>query len=185
MNARLLLAVAAVSLIGTAQAKSPGGGSGGGRTTSGIPQERRLEQDISGSDAIPGRIEAAGVQIEGKVLSGSGDPIGDVLVKLFSNGVVTNSARTKGDGTFRIEGNPPMGGTNTTVLWFQSPEPDRLLDVQAVLSEGTVAREHKLFPECVQEVTVLGGGARVEVRLMTSDELQAAVEASGCLEKDS
>lgn len=180
MNARILIPLLLAVACGSAAAKE---GSGGGSATPnpGIAQERRVEQDI-GADAINPMQEApAGLQIDGTVTDGSGSPLANVVVKLFSNGVVTASAQTAADGTFRIEANPPIGGNNTSVIWFQSPDPDRLLDTQAVLSEGATAKERHLFPPCVQHVQILGNQATVSVRLMTPDELKAAIQKSGCL----
>lgn len=180
MSARWMVLAAMAVTFGTAWAA---GGSGGGTTPNpGITEERRVQQDIGGSTLNPTREAEPGFQIDGTVTDGSGSPLGAVLVKMFSNGMLRASAQTAVDGSFRIEANPLIGGENSTVLWFQSPDPERLLDAQAILSEGKVAREKKLFPPCAQRVDVLGNHATVAVRLMTQDEMKAAVEQSKCLE---
>lgn len=151
----------------------------------GIPQERRILEDVSGSQVVPGREAPASLQVDGRVSTASGAPLGDVLVKVFSNGVVTATARTEPDGAFSVRANPPAGGNNTTVLWFESPDPDRYLDTEAVLAEGTVARDQKLFPECVQRIEIMGNNARLEVTMRTLDERRKALEESRCLERGS
>jgi hypothetical protein len=180
VNARILIALALTATAGTAWGKEGGGGSS--TPSPGIPQERRIQQEIGGSTLNPTRDAPAGFQIDGTVADGSGSAMGGVLVKLFNNGVVAASAQTAADGSFRIEANPLLGGNNTSVLWIQSPDPERLLDAQAVLSEGSAARQAKLFPRCVQRVDVVGNQATVAVRLMTPDEAKASVEQSKCLE---
>jgi len=183
MNARILIALALAGTCGTALAKDGGGGSS--TPNPGMPQERRVQQDIGGTTINPSRDAPPGFQIDGSVKDGSGVPMGNVLVKLFNNGVVAASAQTAADGSFRIEANPAVGGENTSVLWVQSPDPARLLDAEAVLSEGSTARASGLFPRCVQRVSVVGSQASVAVTLMTLDELKAAVQQSKCLESDS
>jgi len=179
MNGHIVVALLLAGTFGTAAAKDA---SGGATPNPGIPQERRVQQDIGGSTLIPSRDVPAGFQIDGTVADGSGAALSGVVVKLFNNGVVKASAQTAADGSFQIEANPAIGGNNTSVLWFQSPEPERLLDAEAVLSEGSAARENRLFPRCVQRVEILGNQATVAVRLMTLDEAKAAVGRSKCLE---
>jgi len=148
----------------------------------GTPQERRLDSDVMGSTSTPNRAVPQGVQIEGRVLTRGGSPIGGVVVKLFSNGVVSASAKSAADGAFRLEANPASGGDDTTVLWFESPSDD-LLDAHAVLHESRQAKERKLFPDCVQRVTVAGSTAQVEVVLMTEAERLDDLKKSGCLDR--
>lgn len=185
MSTRFLIALALVGTVGAAGAKE-GGGSGGGSTPDpGMPQERRIQDDIGGSTLNPTRDAEPAFQIDGAVADGSGRPLADVIVKLFNNGLVSASAQTATDGSFRIQADPALGGNNSSVLWFQSPDPERLLDAQAVLSEGSAAREAGLFPRCVPRVNIVGSQATVAVRLMTEDEAKAAVEQSKCLESGS
>jgi hypothetical protein len=184
MKLSTLILLALAGTFATAAAKD-GTGSGSSTPNPGMPQERRIGQDVSGSVLNPTRDAAPAFQIDGTVEDGGGGPLGGVVVKLFNNGVVAASAKTAADGSFRIEANPLLGGNNSSVLWFQSPDPERLLDVQAVLSEGQTARETGLFPRCVQRVEILGSHATVAVRLMTPDEKKAVVEQSKCLEAGS
>jgi hypothetical protein len=174
----LLLAVAPVHAAG-----GGGTGAGGGGTVNpGIPQERRIEEDVSGSQTIPERALPPGIQIEGTVRDSAGRPLEGVLVKLFANGLVRATAETVNNGTFSVESNPQIGGNNTSVIWFQSPT-DSLLDAHAVLSAGDVAREKKLFPPCVQRVELMGNSARVDVTLMSLAERAKDLDRSGCLER--
>jgi hypothetical protein len=183
MNARLLIALALAGTCGTALAKDGGGGSS--TPNPGMPQERRIQRDITTDPINPTREAQPSFLINGMVKDGSGNAMGNVLVKLFSNGIVAASAQTAADGSFRIEANPAVGGRNTSVIWVQSPDPERLLDAEALLSEGSAAREAGLFPRCVQRVDVLGNQATVAVTLMTLEELKAAVQESKCLESGS
>ena len=73
--------------------------------------------------------------------------------------------------------------TDTSVIWFQSPDPRRLLDSHVVLYAGDVARDRKLFPECVQRVNFVGSTASVQVTMLSEEERFAALEKSGCLDR--
>jgi hypothetical protein len=149
--------------------------------TPGPIQERRIGEDILGSTTNPTRAVPQSVWIEGTVVDAKGAPIEGVVIKLFANGLVRGTAQSANDGKFSLEGNPPVGGNNSSVIWFQSPAPDRLLDSHVVLYAGDVARERRLFADCVQRVTIAGNTAEVEVTLLSEAERFAALEASGCL----
>lgn len=187
MSGRSLLLSAILLVAAAASAPAGPGGAGDVPTpvNPGIPQERRVLEDVTGSPITPGREAPAGIQVDGRVVTGSGAPLAGVLVKVFSNGVVTATERTDSDGSFAVRANPAVGGNNTTVLWFESPDPERYLDSQAVLHEGTVARELGLFPPCVQKTEIAGSNAQIEVTMMTLDERKAALEQSRCLERGS
>jgi hypothetical protein len=180
MKKTLLGALALIALPVSPQAAPGDAGDSG--PNPGIPQERRLETDVFGSIATPNRAVPQGVQIDGRVVSRAGRPLGNVLVKLFSNGVVRGSARTAADGAFALEANPAAGTGDTTVLWFESPSED-LLHTHAVLHESNVARDRGLFPACVQRIVIAGSIASVEVVLMTEAERMADLKQSGCLER--
>lgn len=146
-------------------------------------EDRRIGEDVLGSTSNPVRAVPQALWIDGTVVDAQGTPLEGVLVKLFANGIVRGTARSANDGTFSLEGDPPVGGNNSSVIWFQSPAPDRLLDSHVVLYAGDVARAKKLFPECVQRVTIAGNTATVEVTLLSEAERFAALEDSGCLDR--
>lgn len=181
MRRSILLAGAIWAMAAPAHAASGGAGGGTAPVNPGIPQERRVNDDVRGSTLSPTREVPAGLQIEGTVVDGQGAPVGGVLVKLFSNGLLHEAARTESDGTFTLAANPSVGDNRTTVLWFQSPRPGDLLDVQALLSASAASRQMALFPECIQRLNVVGHGARIAVKLLTPAERQLEVSRSGCL----
>jgi hypothetical protein len=158
--------------VAEAPAAPPGGGGG---SPGGTPGPARTGRDnLAQRDAAPAMV------VGGNVVSRSGQPIGGVVVKMFANGVILNSTTTNPEGSFEIEGNPSVGGNNTTVLWFESPGSDRVSS-SVILSLGDIAREQRLFPGCTPRLDFLGSTARVEVTMLTVDERNAAIRESGCL----
>jgi hypothetical protein len=139
---------------------------------------------MGGTDAIQ-RGLSLGVVISGRVKDGAGRPLGGVRVKMFSNGVMIASDASDDDGSFSVDANPPVEDTSTTVLWFESPDPGRLLDASLLVHGGVVALEQNLFPPCTDRVELIGGNAQIEVAMLTADERKEVLERSRCLEAGS
>lgn len=161
---------------------APGGDSppaGGGDTT-----PRRIQADVSGDLATPQRGQMPAVDVEGRVVDASGRPLGGVLVKAFADGLISGSATSDTDGSFRLAATlVETSGKGSAVLWFDSPR-DEHLDALVVLWTGDAAKAAGVFPPCTQILPVHGGRTigKVEVTMRTADERRKAVAASECLE---
>jgi hypothetical protein len=189
---RRILSIAALTgLVLGPGAEAIAASSGGGTSGGGVPtdpganimvQEKRISEDTQ-IDHTGMRDPTAAFQISGRVYNGSGEPMAGILVKMFTNGTIAAHAKTDVDGAFSIEANPMTGGNNTTDLWFESPDPEAILDSNVVLATGKVARERGLIPSCTQKVDILGSFAEVEVIMMTPDQRKESLEQSQCLEQ--
>ncbi|MCI0635226.1 MAG: carboxypeptidase-like regulatory domain-containing protein, partial [Actinobacteria bacterium] len=135
----LFLVCLASAALGAPGADAPPGGGG-------EPTARRLEKDVQGDVTSPQRGLVPTVDIEGKVLDAAGRPLVGVLVKAFADGVLSGSARSDDDGSFRLSASlVERSGKGSAVLWFQSPHSEHL-DGQVVLWAGEVAKAEGLFP---------------------------------------
>ena len=157
-----------------------GSASGGG--TTGMQNERAI-RDV-GADMNRSVLEgAANYDISGLVTDEAGNPLGSIPVKLFVNGRLSSSALTAADGSFNVTTHEMEGAHTTTMLWFQSPDPEAMLDATAVLTRGTVVKEKGLVPPCTPELSFVGNTASIEVVMRNLDQTQAMFEESGCLEE--
>lgn len=172
-----IVALLTGALVSAASAAPPGGGGGGGSGGTGTAPPRHSRRDPG---ALPQQGESAGLQVGGRVVDADGQPLGGIVVKMFANGMIISSATTTPDGSFEIEGNPQIGGNNTTTLWFQG-QGDRFLPTGVILALGSVAAEKKLYPDCTRTVDFLGNTARIEVTMMTLDQRNAVIQESDCL----
>ncbi len=180
---RILVLAGALGLVSVAAfAAPPGGGSSTGGGPSGVPESRRLQRDVSGDPTVAQRGLPPGIVFSGRVADAAGAPLAAVVLKLFVNGAPSASATTDGDGSFSLDANPMADGSDTTVLWFESPDPERLLDVAVVVHAGSMAQERGLFSPCAARVEMIGGSAKVEVTMMTPEERRESVIAAGCLD---
>ena len=172
-------------LPSAALAAGTGGGASGGGGGAPPPsigtQEQRIMESTTQESFSGQRGDEAAFEISGRVFDGSGLPMSGILVKMFTNGTLSAHAKTDVDGAFSITANPMIGGNNTTDLWFESPDPEKILDSNVVLAAGEVAQEKNLIPRCTQKVELLGNYAEVEVTMMTPDERKISLEQSGCL----
>ena len=157
-----------------------GGGGGSSSAPPPIAENRRIQRDVGGDQLLGRRGDRPAVAIAGKVVNGSGTPLRNVVVKLFSAGILVSSAKTTPDGTFTIEGNPMEDVNATTILWVESPNPETLLDGSIVLQAGQVATERGLFSPCCEVVKTMGGAAGVEVTLLTQEERRKAIAKREC-----
>jgi hypothetical protein len=180
-----ILPIACIVFLGVSGALAAPGGGDAPPGGSGEPTPRRLENDVSGDVGTGQRGQAPTLDIEGKVLDAAGRPIEGVLVKAFADGLLSGSAKSAVDGSFRLAASlVETSGKGSAVLWFQSPHTEHL-DGQVVLWTGAAAGAQGLFPPCTQIAPIDGGRmtGRVEVTLRTADERQKDVAVSDCLER--
>lgn len=143
-------------------------------------QDVRSRSDYSGEVSNPMHDVPDAVTIAGRVIDTAGKPVAGVVVKLFVDGVTAKAVQVDTDGTFSIAANPMQRRTGSAVLWFQSPDPEKLVDAEVVLWQSDAAREQHLFSRCAQSIEGKVPGT-LEVTLRSADELKAAVAAAKCL----
>lgn len=145
---------------------------------------RRIQNDASQPLSSAMRALPESVQIEGKVHDKAGKPLEGFRVRLFWNGMSLEAVTTDVDGSFLLSKNPPGGENNTTDLWIESPDPERYVDVNVILSEGRNARDNNLFSACTATVDITATGATVDVTMLSPDERKQMVQESRCLETE-
>ena len=173
---RPVVTIAMIALSAGSAGAAPGGGSSGGSTDGTGPT--RIGRTAEGATPLQGR--TPGMQVSGQVVDRGGRALDGVVVKMFANGMISGSTTTDPEGAFYIEGDPTIGGNNTTVLWFESPGTE-LLPANVILSLGDVARERGLYPDCTPRIDFLGSATQVEVVLLTLKERNESVRESECL----
>ncbi|MGD9400729.1 MAG: hypothetical protein PVF95_00520 [bacterium] len=116
--------------------------------------------------------------IMGQVRDSGGIGIGGTTVKLFADGVFVEEDRTNSSGEFEL--NLPLNiETDETVVLWVVPPTDRYAMQCVVIKKSEVARNSRLFGPCAIEVE-MKEQMRVEVALLTPDELLQSVRARGC-----
>jgi hypothetical protein len=170
-----LTALVTVLVHSPALAAAPGGGGGGGGGAGVPPGSARRDPG-----ALPLQGESAGLQVGGKVVDRAGQPIAGIVIKMFANGMIIASETTDPEGGFEIEGNPQLGGNNTTMLWFED-RGGELVPTGVILALGSVAEDRDLYPDCTKKIDFLGNAARIEVTMLTLDQRNADVQQSDCL----
>lgn len=179
----LLGAVLLAALLAPSAAFAAGGASGGSAPT--IPTEpRRIREDVTADTTVPQRGLPASVRIEGQVHTVSNEPLANLRVRLFSNGVSLETVTTDMDGSFQLSANPMVGENNTSDLWIETPDPEKYVDVNVLLSAGRVAREQRLYSACTPQVNVTANGAAIDVTMFSIDEEKQALAESKCLETE-
>lgn len=179
-----------LALLALLALPAPAGAAPGSNTdrTSGSPANpgdaRRVQNDVSQPMSAAMRALPQSVRIEGKVHDKAGKPLEGFRVRLFWNGMSLETVTTDVDGSFLLSKNPPAGENNTTDLWIVSPDPERYVDVNVILSEGRNARDNKLFSACTATVDVTATGATVDVTMLSPDEQKQMVQESRCLESE-
>jgi hypothetical protein len=117
--------------------------------------------------------------ITGMVTGTDDKPIGGVAVKLFANGHLVETTHTTSAGDYQVALPLRVEQDETVDLWFVdtsgSYPPQYIL-----IKEGSKAAAAALFSKCTREVK-MRPQMRVDVRLMTVQELAASYKTSGCL----
>lgn len=116
--------------------------------------------------------------IMGKVTDAAGTGIAGTEVKLFADGEFVEEDRTSPSGDFEL--NLPLNiETDETVVLWVVPPTDRYVMQCVVIKKSEVARTSRLFGPCAIEVE-MKEQMRVEVSLLTADELIQSIRSRGC-----
>lgn len=185
-RALLILATVALLTDSPPAAGAPGSAGDRGSPTPNSPATpRRRADDRTGDAVLAQRAIPQSVQLEGVVKSVAGKPLANIRVKLFSNGIMIETAVTDPDGRFRLNANPMSGGNNTSDLWIESPDLELYLDANVLLSAGKTARERGIYPECTPVIKLSSTTTVVEVTMYSRDEKKKAIAESDCLKNGS
>ena len=151
---------------------------GGGSST---PEPRPVEIGGRVDSSVPQRNTPTALQIAGTVTDSAGSGLPDLVVKVFARGVLAGSARTGADGTFLLDADVMMGPDVTADLWVQSPDPERYVDANVVLSEAKAARDLALFSACTPRAQFFQNATDLKIQMLSPRERQKAVLEQGCL----
>jgi hypothetical protein len=143
------------------------------------PRTHQEQQMLDAAQAQPGTTPPFPRQfIVGKVTGAGGTPMGGTGVKLFADGELVAWDQTNPSGDFELDLPLHMETDQSVVLWFV-PSTDRYVMQAVVVKKSEVARMNGLFGPCAIEVD-MQPQMRVDISLLTGDELVESIKARGC-----
>jgi hypothetical protein len=117
--------------------------------------------------------------ISGLVVDASGRPLGDVSVKLYIGGLLTDEIKTSSDGSFELVNLIDYGRDDTIDLWFVPPDASLVME-NVLLRESSSAVKNALYSRCIPRVP-LDPITDVVVKLVDLSTKIRMLEKSSCL----
>jgi|GEM_PF-2220230 len=125
------------------------------------------------------RVIRGEISISGRVEDQNRDPLKDVAVKLFIDGVVVSSTKTDGVGAYSMKHAIDVGKDKTVMLWYVAPG-TQWVSKAVVLHESKASIASGLISPCIPRVQVKPF-LEFNVQMVDVATRNRQIAQSGCL----